>query len=691
MKQNGQGRILSAFIAVFLGFAVLFIGLSVFSGCKLPTTRPLASVYIRFGAQNPASGAKGIVFDSCPELATLKISLEGTGPGGEVFPLTVVSGYSITANVVAGDWIFTGSALDSSGNVFLAGSVQVLVDPSKGAAASLKLSPLPGLGRAMLSYTVPTGVAAGAIWTGSLERGDGTVVAEWTDPLDTSDRVIADIPTGYYTLNMSLCSGETVLSGSTNIVRILKGFDTNCAITLSPAVADARLQLILDTLPGLEITAANRNRVSMRGFPLSVAVSGMPEASYSWNIAGKRIASGQSAMLASAHIPKNGVVDVSAYKDGQAGACSLSYSLAEPVLRGPWALYMTIALANEPAAASLTSPALSCSDSSGLLCATVSDASSSKIDIWRSGIELPDIAFIGSASIKINGSSRKAGLVAMAGNAAWIAASSADSNWLWLAKLNPDGGFSSIPPQSLLADTGDLAGFNGLRGVCFSPSGVYLYVIANTSRSIYTFELRSDVWVYSNKIELDSMPCGPLATIKSLALSSDGKILAASAAGSDAIILLDAHPDDGTLSWLGEAKKTAGFPLLDYPQALAFSPGTHTLTVACKDSDSLIVLDCSNPAMPMLTASLPKALGTTGLEIRGLAYAPSGDLLAVTGNAALGILSVPNPENLIRQALFDTAYDIRLQGITSAVFIEGFLLVTNQSNPGVLLFGKPSL
>jgi DNA-binding beta-propeller fold protein YncE len=194
--------------------------------------------------------------------------------------------------------------------------------------------------------------------------------------------------------------------------------------------------------------------------------------------------------------------------------------------------------------------------------------------------------------------------------------------------------FKRDPATGLLASIGCIsddgtdrlcATGNALRGpdaIIASPDGKQVYVAAEDSNSVLTFNRDPATGILRQRgcIMLDAPARGSCTPTKgldqpsALALSPDGRMLYATAYGSDAVSVFSRNPTSGALKWLGCESETNideetgkqvndgcghGRPLQS-PTGIAVSPDGNRLYVSL--SSGLTVLD-RNPTTGTLTVS----------------------------------------------------------------------------------------
>ena len=634
------------------------------------------------GSMNQVESGRGLVYDPAPLPGDLLVFLEGTGPGNALLTAVSVTGSVLELSLSAGDWVFQARAVDGGGSAFLAGTASARVDPATGAQVAITLSPVPGQGTLTIGYSTPAEVSASSIWTCTLSDQEGTLAAAWDDPLAVSSRTVADIPSGYYLLASRLMAGGLPLAGSVDLVRVLAGRTTAVPLSLEVPLAGIGLDMKLDHQSPVAVSAALLSRAAVRGFPLRVqatgpsgSLAGFPSGvDYRWSAMGTSLAQGELADIPTRGLPRSGVIDLVGFTGTNAGAGSLAYSLAEPVVREGWSLYATLGLVAEPLSQVLVRPAMlavsqalsqggsgKVSGEGAMILAVASDGTSSKLELWKPHLASGELVPGAFTTIRIGGTAKRASVLAISGDGSYVGAAASESSWIWLVPVAPDGSLGI--PVEFAGGLGDLSGMGYVRGLAFSPSADRLYALSNADRSLYVFQRTGLDWALLQRFALDDQPCGTLSVLRALAISQDGSRLAVAAASSDTVVILEVDP--GGLVWRSEARRTAGFAEIDYPQALVFSPtgtpdGTpqgslpgSKLAVGCKDSGALVILDVD--AVPPVTASVCKVSeGLPGVPT-SLSWSADGRFIGLSSSNAATIICLDTVGQPQGSPVFDAA------------------------------------
>ena len=203
-----------------------------YMSCQAPIpSQPLVSkgsLSIQLGAQSARTLTPSI------DMTVASYTILGTGPNGEAFQQSGITGNSCTQNLLSpGSWTITVHALNSSSTTIGSGQATVTVVAEQTASLTINVLPVSGTG------TLSLGVSWNASWlsnptiqasltpTGgeaitlsfTVGSGNGTYSGQWA--------------TGYYRLSLQLLDGTTVAWSTIDTVRIVAGQTTSGSYTPS--------------------------------------------------------------------------------------------------------------------------------------------------------------------------------------------------------------------------------------------------------------------------------------------------------------------------------------------------------------------------------------------------------------------------------------------------------------------------
>jgi len=155
--------------------------------------------------------------------------LSGIGPGAEVFSQDAVEGANSIANIGAGAWVITATALNASAEIIGSGSAAIAVTIGRTASASITLAPLSGNGTLTVNLTWPSGSITTPVVFATLKPIDGShpIDLAFIVGANSASFASSSIPSGYYTLIITLDDCARVVAGKAEMVRLVKDQTTS--------------------------------------------------------------------------------------------------------------------------------------------------------------------------------------------------------------------------------------------------------------------------------------------------------------------------------------------------------------------------------------------------------------------------------------------------------------------------------
>lgn len=207
--------------------------LGVLISCSTPTSSSPTQVAtsgngsIKVSLTQNVSNAKTLLPGTDMNPASYTIS--GTGPSSATFtPVTVTaaSASATIASLAVGAWTITVQAYnaDLTPTEIGTGSGTATVTSGGTANVSISVQPLSGNGTLTINMTWPSGVIASPAVVASLTPTTGTAIPikmTFTVNTTSASYTSSTIPSGYYTLAISLNDGSTNVAGKTEMVRIV--------------------------------------------------------------------------------------------------------------------------------------------------------------------------------------------------------------------------------------------------------------------------------------------------------------------------------------------------------------------------------------------------------------------------------------------------------------------------------------
>jgi hypothetical protein len=253
------------------------------------------------------------------------------GNGGSFQENTAASSVTIS-NLSFGTWTVTVDALNDIGTIIGRGQKSVSVDSGQTSAVDVLVAELDGYGSLDLSLLWPAADTQNPSVQAVLTPSAGsTIDLSFTIPAPGSASCTqADIPKGYYTLELQLLDNGIMVAGAVEIVRIVKNQTPMGAFEFTEINA-----------PGsgvaVDITPENYD-------PIEVTLSGQLDS----------IEVG-SSMTVSASVPADtGTLGYTWYLNGQSKATGSTYTLGSDLAKGTYRLDVTAITADGSRAGSAT-------------------------------------------------------------------------------------------------------------------------------------------------------------------------------------------------------------------------------------------------------------------------------------------------------------------------------------------------
>lgn len=666
--------------------ALLVINLS--HGCK-PAVLEIVEVPVRINIiEGLPSGARGLVYDPSPALENLRLNISGIGPGNASLPpqpLDPAAG-QLDLWLVPGTWHLEVVAKDEADKVYLIGNREISVHPVFGYAGSITLRPMTGFGALSIQYHPPNDVALDSSWQLELSDPEGEVRLAWTDGLGSPVRLLDQVPCSYYILHCRIIDQSTPVYGASHLVRVLADYTTT--VSLAPVILTQQVSglFAFEAHKPWTCSITMLSRAPVRGFRLFLQASGPAPANYWWFTGAQALGQGTLLELDTGTMAGAGTIDLLGFNSNGAGAASLDLHIRQATVIGDYACYTRLCPLTEPGAQALPQVAEMAGTPDGNRLAVLSDATYSALDIWTIDPVNKEARLASSSAIRFEGSKRRATRLAMSGQGRWLAVANSESNWLSILELTSDGNI--LVTAEFKGGTAMPGEFNYLRGLAFNAEGTRLYVLANTSRTIYGFSLQGGQWQWTESLELDGQACGVLSTLRDLTISQSGEVMAVLAAGSNAVVFFDLT--DTGLQWRGQARPADGFSELRYPQAACFLPGSTLLAVSCRDNSSIQFLDYGNSAAIATNAEIRQSDGLPAEAAQSLCAGDTeGVLVAATKGGLIVIETEPADGKPVVHAVFASDHDGLPLIPTGVGRLGSWLFAGHKASQSMLQFGRP--
>jgi hypothetical protein len=616
-------------ISLLLALALLFGA----SACRHESP---SSAILVLGFGKHSSSTKSFAPES---IVVSTIKVEGAGPGGAKVAASSQDYKPVELELAPGAWVITAKGFTDKGIEVASGFVELSVGPSERVAKDLILAPAVGEGALSLSWTL-AGDATGNLTVEGALAGPGAKIlplsAAFADASGGKALRLEGLQNGSWTLTLRLHRDGVALCGLAEGILVAAGMETKATVRFTPPTATLALGFVLPDYSDLSLTVEPIVRRAARGVELAFRSSG--SGNYAWYAEGKGLgvsgsqvrftpdSGGISGSLRIDCVAEGGTVpragSAKAYVEkgqnlgplvwGELVAKAEGSQAAEAAMRGlgdcrdlawsPDGFYLVAA------GKSANSLSLFEADAPGAVFASSSLGGASEPGLLAPSL----LRFLSAKSILVLSESEGAACaVAVEGGALKLSTRFTDA---------------------VLAGAKDMA---------VTGDGNSAYIAAAVADAVSLLRLDSSGCPFSagTVVRAGSGELGAFSRPNSLALSSDGNLVAVGTAGDDAIYLFDRDQDSGSLSLRQRVQKTdfpAASPLSD-PCSLAFSADSSALFVLSYYGKSLVRLDRDVQAGSYkVTAGLKSGSGgLTGFSSpKRLALTRSNKYLLVSGSGA---------------------------------------------------------
>ncbi|HUX38769.1 MAG TPA: beta-propeller fold lactonase family protein [Rectinemataceae bacterium] len=565
------------------------------------------------------------------EAEVASYALTATSSKGETVSSSSVEA-SQTLKLPAGSWTIRVEGLSTGGLRLVAGSISLDLEPGERRSAAIVLLPEGGAGSMALSWTT-TGSPSGALLVkGELCSIDGKIL-----PLEAAGAsgslILPDIPSGSWSLSLTLENEAGRLAGLADSILIVSGFETKVSVLFEPPLATLTLALIAPSFAAETLTTSpplRRVALGEAGLFAIPATAGPG----SWYRDGSPLGSSQSEVAVVASYEGISRIDWVSNQTNIAKSASAGLLASPAAQLGPLSWKETLIRSDFGTAASAKGL-------DGCRDLVFGPDGETLLLAGRDGNAVSDLALPGGSSPLARTALLSSDIPGLA--AVQLACSiPGSSNYLALGtslgalvplRRGIDGSLSAGAPLILA----DFASASALE-VC--PGSAFAWIASEEGNSVIRVELDSDGRPISTAVAIKAGEPGfeLFSRPSSLAISPDGGYLAIGSSGDDAIWYCTIDPSSGNLSllWrLGKADIAAVASLSD-PVDLVFSPDGASLFALSYYGKSLIRFD--RDSSDIWQASGAAKSGTApyvGFDYpKRLALSPDGKILVVSGGGA---------------------------------------------------------
>jgi len=567
--------------------------------------------------------------------APVRFVISGIGPGGADFSVDG-SEAGIETKLVPGAWAITVQAFSADGKEVAGGTAQCMLQPGRTTAVTITLYPIEGTGDISLTIAKSFELPAGARITGSLvHKGlpghpapSAPTILPVDIPAEQTSLSFAGIPAGHYALVLTLVASDGVISGGcAQTIMVMAGFQTtgSCTIEMGMPMNYFTTELYPNSqLPPPLMSVGHVFPDSRKAIPIAIPsyqpsademmerkwyVNG-EEAGNAVRLIGNRgllpegaLAFPQSTLPYQVSLVRADLVETSntSFRSGSAGVVLEAGSANDS---GNWgwrasydysaalcpSLYEMVALYSSGTGNPYSVRAVAAAPSGLIIVSGLDDDGALHAFAAGYGAEI-DPPSPGSATtlsidaswirlwrdrIKISGTYRTADRLAVSEDGRFIAAASSSSNWLRLSVLDEDGRLLRSFPL-INVD----AGFGNLKGLSFSSDGQRLYAAADSSDSIYAFDVSEDTIALSDIFPLTKTGVAEDLSLQDLKVTSSGAIIVTAKEASRIYVL----SDEVELAEQAIIQGTSGGTAPHKPTSLAISKDGDAFYALCNGEE----------------------------------------------------------------------------------------------------------
>ena len=673
--------------------------------------------------------------------APVRFAISGIGPGGAEFSEDG-SEAGIETKLAPGEWAITVQAFSADGKEVAAGTAQCMLQPGRTTAITITLYPIEGTGDISLTIAKNFELPAGARITGSLaHKGlpghpapSSPTIFPVDIPAEQTSLSFMGVPAGHYALVLTLVASDGVTSGGcAQTIMVVAGFQTagSCTIEMGMPMNYITTELYPNSpLPPPLISVEHAFSDTRKAVPIAIPsykpspdemmdrkwYANGEEAGNAARLIGNRgllpegtLAFPQSPLPYQVSLIRADLVEISntSFRSGSAGVilkagsandsgnwgwrasydysaalCPSLYEIVEPYAPGTGNSYSARAVAAAPSGLIIVSGL----DDDGALHAfaagygaeidptSAGGAAALSIDaswirLWRD-------------RIRINGSFRTADRLAVSEDSHFVAAASSASNWLRLSVLDEDGRPLRSFPLSNISPS-----FENLKGLDFSPDGRRLYVAADSSDSIFAFDVSEDAIALSDTFPLTKTEAAEDLSLQDLKVTSSGAIIVTAKEASRIYVL----SDNAELAERAIIQGTSGGTAPYKPTSLSISKDGDAFYALC-NGETIVCYsrtDVSSLYAQISSFTLPPEADDTDFIIAGKSRDGMNEALFTAGVGNVEFFEIDGNRNVaasypIATEAWDLAGAATCEGLC---FTRGAFIVAGGSSGIVSVFG----
>ncbi len=534
------------------------------------------------------------------DLENASVTVEGVGPGGEIFSEIGVDGGCVVSELAPGAWSVTAT-LRSAETVLAQGTATVMLLAGRSTDCSVTLGPVEGAGvlAIALSWDAPASPQISAELTPM--EGDPQSVEFVVDEYSAS-YMNESLATGYYLLTVTASQNETILGGIAESVCVLDGLTVSGSydLPLSESLGPTSLgiSLVLPNLQSLDPSDMLLPAFVFRGVtavftgpaPETVASGDtiLPEGvGYEWYANGISIGSGRTIQVDTGDLAPWNRIDLVCGTVERQGSAAATLRVVDPVPIGAWSYFCSLfdgvgeidglsgsrAVCTLPAGESFTG---------GIISAGYDEDA---IGLWRweqnllTPVRILKRADIGGMGGPADVAVSPDGLVVA------VAARKTDSVG-FLSIGYDEAEPADLEFHSIIEDGVQYDGLVGVESVSFSPDGAFLYAAAGGSNtiSVFRFDGLNDDDMPPERVQLlqaTDVTVDSTLLDEPIRLAVTGDRLFCTAWSGDAVIVFERDAVTGLIHYAQHFRDgTDPVQTLNAPSGIGVTPDGESVYVA---------------------------------------------------------------------------------------------------------------
>ncbi len=207
-----------------------------------------------------------------------------------------ISGIISIDSLVIGEWTINVTAINSDNSPIASGDANVVVVEDQTTNCNIDIIPIEGNGTLSLTITWNVDLAGSAIVIGQLESSTDAIppILFLLDETNNTYE-INSLPSGYYSLNVTIYDNSVIYGGMSDIVRIVADVTTTSSIDISPTSNVGEINLTITPEMSdpivIEFSGTMDSIVQGDSFTINTIVD-TTDVVYTWSLNGPEMLSG---------------------------------------------------------------------------------------------------------------------------------------------------------------------------------------------------------------------------------------------------------------------------------------------------------------------------------------------------------------------------------------------------------------